>query len=60
MKLEFARLKNFRQFCGEQNADFSTFDDLNVWESDIIPSTYNCYGLCCLINFEIGLSYIAL
>jgi DNA sulfur modification protein DndD len=30
MKLEFARLKNFRQFCGEQNADFSTFDDLNV------------------------------
>lgn len=30
MKIEFARLKNFRQFCGEQNADFSTFDDLNV------------------------------
>ncbi len=30
MKLEFVRLINFRQYFGEQTADFSTFGDLNV------------------------------
>jgi DNA sulfur modification protein DndD len=30
MKLEFARLFNFRQFYGQQDATFSSFDDLNV------------------------------
>lgn len=30
MKLEFVRLINFRQYFGEQSADFSTFGDLNV------------------------------
>lgn len=30
MKLEFIRLEDFRQFYGQQDADFSAFDDLNV------------------------------
>ena len=30
MRLEFARLYNFRQFFGQQDAMFSTYDDLNV------------------------------
>lgn len=30
MKIEHIRLVNFRQFFGEQTADFSTLDDLNV------------------------------
>jgi DNA sulfur modification protein DndD len=30
MRLEFIRLQNFRQFMGQQDADFSNQDDLNV------------------------------
>jgi DNA sulfur modification protein DndD len=30
MKLEYVRLENFRQYYGEQAAEFSTQDDLNV------------------------------
>ena len=30
MKLEYARLVNFRQFYGQQDIGFSTYDDLNV------------------------------
>ena len=30
MKLEFARLVNYRQFYGQQDIGFSTYKDLNV------------------------------
>lgn len=30
MKLDHVQLENFRQFLGRQDADFSSFDDLNV------------------------------
>ena len=30
MKLEYIQLKDFRQYYGEQEAEFSLVDDLNV------------------------------